>query len=183
MLEWLSEYSGAISGGLIVAIVPKVMEYLSGGAAAKAEKRDGFTWMEYPTRNKFFPIVIFAIPAVLFTFLYFHQTEQGKDDAFAFLFLIGFFFILSFPLYLEFAFVRIAYDENSIYCYTPWRKNRVINFSEISGEPKFSPVNKWWVIPTKSQGKIRVQHMIRGSEEFITKLSEDYKKIFNTSST
>lgn len=66
--------------------------------------------------------------------------------------------------------MRIAFDDETVYCFTPWRANRQIPLSDL-GKPYYSDAMQWWVIPTASQGNIRVQSFISGKDALLERLS------------
>ena len=50
-------------------------------------------------------------------------------------------------LFLEFHFVRIEFDAESIYLSSPWRRRRVIRWADIVGY-SYSNMNRWHILKT-----------------------------------
>jgi hypothetical protein len=97
------------------------------------------------------------IPTAFFVGVFFADSQSQSA-----IFSIGLLFLgLGLPLFMEFFGVKIAFDENSIYCYSPWVKNRIVVWDEIE-EIEFSESMQWWVIKTKNKGKIRLHVFLSG---------------------
>ncbi|MGK0290371.1 MAG: hypothetical protein ACI86H_001829 [bacterium] len=143
---------------------------LTKAAKSSAEVRDGKAWLEYGRTFKIFSFVLALIPCELSILCFF----VDANDRFAILMMILLFGVLSIPLFIEAFFVKIAFDDSTVYCYSSWRSSRQIKFCDI-GEPEFSESLQWWVIPTKTQGKIRIQPFISGAPELLKKLEKSKK--------
>lgn len=74
--------------------------------------------------------------------------------------------LLSLYLTLEAYFVRVRYDEASIYCYSPWRKERKIAWYDIK-VIKFSSFRQYFICETTFNGKIRLSLYLSGVQEFL----------------
>ena len=167
LLKWFGDNSAAISSALVVLIVPAFINGLLGTTKAKASKKDGLAWVEYGKTFKAFTVIGMMIPAGLISVWF----NVGPDNKLPVLFMGLLFGGLIVPLFLEAFFVKMAFDDLYIYCYSPWRPSRKIGFSEL-GEPYYSQSLQWWVIPTESQGKIRLQSFISGAEELLEKVKD-----------
>jgi hypothetical protein len=72
-------------------------------------------------------------------------------------------------LCLEFFCVRIEFDDECIYTFSPWRARRRIPWDAIL-QCRHSDLNQWYVLVLRSQGTIRVSRYMCGAEEFLAKL-------------
>ncbi|MES0489986.1 MAG: hypothetical protein ABUK01_08350 [Leptospirales bacterium] len=152
---------------LVAIIVPLALSALVKAAKVPAQARDGKMWVEYGRTFKIFTFVFVLIPCAL-GILMFYVDPEGK---FPVLMMALGFGALAIPLFLEAFFVRIGFDDTTAYCSSPWRSSRQIKFSDME-EPYYSESMQWWVIPTKTQGKIRLQSFISGQSEFLEKVRE-----------
>lgn len=149
----------------VVVIVPMVLTSLNKSAKARGKVQGGMVWLEYGLYFKIFSFVGTMVPCGL-CILWFYVAEESKAPV---LYMIIGFALLTLPLLIEALFVKISFDDSGAYCYSPWRPSRQVKFSDME-EPYFSDSLQWWVIPTKNQGKIRLQPFISGAEEFLEKL-------------
>jgi len=74
-------------------------------------------------------------------------------------------------VFLEFFFVRIEFDDESIYTTSPWRRKRRIPWSDIV-TCRYSNVNRWHVIKTRTHGTLRVSTYLSGIGSFLEKLGD-----------
>ncbi len=72
-------------------------------------------------------------------------------------------------LQLEISRVSINYDNSEIRTKSPWRKSRVICWSEIV-KITYSVNAKWYVIKTKTNGSIHCHTSLVGLEQFLLEL-------------
>jgi hypothetical protein len=82
---------------------------------------------------------------------------------------------LTLPLLLEFFRVRIIFDDESIYCFSPWRPFRLIPWSAVTSR-YFSQAAQWHVIETTSYGRIRLPVYLSGIQTFLETMD---KKLAN----
>ena len=150
---------------LIAVIVPAVLGALNNGARVPAEIKEGKRWLKYGWKIKSIAIVSLAFPIAGIVAFFMAEPE---DQLAAILFFVFFGFI-SFPLLLETFFIRIAFDDNSVHCFSPWRPARQVAFAEL-GKPEFSHSMQWWAIPTKSNGYIRIPTLLSGGDELLIRL-------------
>lgn len=68
-------------------------------------------------------------------------------------------------LLLEAGFVRIEYDERGIITRSPWRSSREIPWHAITGY-RYSDINRWHVLETRTYGRIRLPIYLRGLSAF-----------------
>ncbi|MDH5611851.1 MAG: hypothetical protein OEY66_05285 [Gammaproteobacteria bacterium] len=151
---------------LIAIIVPWALNALTRSADVPAEIKLGKTWLAYRLPLKVFSIISLVFPIGGILYLISGDYESIYEPVG----FILFFSLISVPLLLESFLVQIAFDDKYVYCFSPWRPNRQVPFSEL-GQPYYSDAMQWWVIPTKSQGYIRLQSMISGKDELLERLT------------
>lgn len=78
---------------------------------------------------------------------------------------------LTLPLFLLTFFWRVGYDLEGLYCVSPWRRNRFIPWSELTGV-SFSSPRRQWILATRSQGIIRINEMIPGCGQLLSELEK-----------
>lgn len=156
-----------ISTALIAIGVPLILGWLLRGASSATKKSNGISWLYYGNRMKGLALFFTAIVVALII-IWFNVEPKDKMPVLG---MIGMFGGLTLPLVLEFYFVHIGYDAEKIYCHSIWRANRVIDWSDVR-TVTFSESMRWWVIDTKSSGKIRVSELISGVGEFLAELEK-----------
>ena len=154
---------------LTVLIVPGVLAALAKAAKApaKVKVQNGMAWVEYGLCFKILSFVSVMIPCGLGILWFF----VNADDRLPVLMMILLFGGLGIPLFMEAFFVKIGFDDSLAYCYSPWRPSRQVRFCDM-GEPYFSESMHWWVIPTQTQGRIRMHQFISGASDLLQKLQE-----------
>lgn len=160
-----------IAYALIVIIVPIVLGMFTKSARVPAERVAGKAWLGYGKWFKGLSTVSLFLPGI--GVLAIMQAESSREVMVAYS-LFCFFLIIVFSMLLEAFFVRIAFDEKSIYCMSPWRKAREIPISEL-GKPTFNTSMQWWVIPAGEHGNVRVPTLLHGWEDLINCIEPDYK--------
>jgi len=158
-MEWLAY-------ALIAIIVPWALKSLTKSADVPAEFKQGKSWLTYGLPLKIFSILSLGFPIAGVLYLLTGEYESIYEP----IGFILFFSLISVPLVLESFLVRIAFDDACVYCFSPWRANRQVAFSEL-GKPYYSDAMQWWLIPTESQGYIRLQSFISGKDELLERLS------------
>jgi uncharacterized Tic20 family protein len=161
-----TEMDSAIRTALIVIAVMLLLGWLLRSVKSEARVDGDKQWLEYGRTMKGFAIFTVAIVVVLAGFLF--QTEQANLISICGLTLS--FVCLSLPLVIEFLFVRIAFNSENIYCFSGWRKSRVIPWAHINS-CTFSHINKWWILDAGEHGKIRIHEFLSGREAFFKALS------------
>jgi hypothetical protein len=73
----------------------------------------------------------------------------------------GLLFLVSLYIFLETRFVRIEFDDNFIYTFSPWRKRRLVPWSAVVGY-SYSAVNRWHILKTRGYGSIRLSALLSG---------------------
>jgi hypothetical protein len=77
----------------------------------------------------------------------------------------AFFALPTIAMILEFQFVRIGFDEETIECRSGWRIRRSIPWSSVRS-CSYSAALMWWVIDAGPHGKIRVHQYLSGQRTF-----------------
>ena len=152
--------------GLIALIVPWALNALTKSADVPAEIREGKTWLVYGMPLKIFSLLSLGFPLAGVLYFFFGDYDSVYEP----LGFTLFFSLISLPLVLESFWLRIAFDEETVYCFSPWRGNRQVPLSEL-GKPYYSDMMQWWVIPTKSQGVIRLHNFLSGKDALLERLS------------
>jgi hypothetical protein len=73
----------------------------------------------------------------------------------------GLLFLVSLYIFLETQFVRIEFDDNLIYTFSPWRKRRLVPWSAVV-DYSYSAVNRWHILKTRGYGSIRLSALLSG---------------------
>lgn len=150
---------------LVVIIVPIILKWILQSAKANARIEGDIKWLEYGPTMKWLSLALLAI-IIGIAVLGFRM--ESKDRTAAFL-ASAFFGVLTLPLLIEFFFVRIGFNDEKIFCFSGWRRRRVIPWSEIESA-HFSGPLMWWVITTQTSGKIRVHLYLSGVPDFIEEI-------------
>lgn len=147
-----------ISSMLIGVIVSAVLGFLYRSARHDSKAEIFEKCVEYPKAPKVivwlgwvFTVVI-AIVAIF---------TAGGDDFWPAVLLVLLFAGLILPLHLEFYFVRVVWDDHSIYTRSPWRRSRTIPFSSVT-RCDFSQSMQWYRVYTNDHGIIRLSMFARG---------------------
>jgi hypothetical protein len=82
-------------------------------------------------------------------------------------------------LVIETVVVRVRYSERGIFTTSPWRPAREIPWHSITGY-KWSEINKWHILKTRSHGWIRLSMYLRGLPPFFQVLKERNPALFET---
>jgi len=79
--------------------------------------------------------------------------------------LVGFFAVLIGYCALEVFRVRILFDEDFIYCQSPWRASRQIPWTAAK-RLRFSKICQWHVLETRGHGRVRLSVFLSGIVSF-----------------
>lgn len=147
--------------GVLAAIVSAILIALLLQAARRAPaRRDGLRWVEYGREVRLVAVILTVVLASGAVYFVAAAPSQGMlpigiAAAASTLALVA-------VMDLEIWCVRIGFDDATVYCHSPWRRSRQIPIAEL-GVPRFSALAQWWVIPSRSQGSIRIHtYMIGG---------------------
>ena len=80
------------------------------------------------------------------------------------------FFLAVLSLHLEFFHVVIRYDAAGLHLTSPWRRNRFVPWSAITGA-RFSPALQWYVLHTTGYGDIRLHLYLSGLQSLRDELA------------
>lgn len=151
----------------VIIIVPLVISTLLKTAAVEAAFRDGKHWVEYSRVFKRLALLgMLPVPLLLCAWFFVAPGDQAP-----LVWLAGIFAVLDGLLLIEFVGVRIGFDDEKIYCFSGWRKRRVIPWTELTS-CSFSEAAKWWVIETRNAGKIRIHEFTSGRETFFATMGK-----------
>lgn len=120
--------STAITVIFVAIFVPITLGWLLQSANVKAKKKEGVTWLEYGIVMKGFALFFVAVVTGLIA-VWFNVAPKDRN---AVLFIVALFGGLTLPLVVEFFFVRIGFDDRRLYCFSGWRKKRVISWNDIT---------------------------------------------------
>jgi len=94
-----------------------------------------------------------------------------ENDLISFLGIIAFFLLGSLYWALENFFVKITFSENGIILESPWRKNRRILLSELTGY-QYSREGDYHIFTTENKGKVRLSPHLKGITNFFILLEK-----------
>ena len=118
------------------------------------------------------PIRAIGWMAISFSLIVFYAIfKSSKNDPATNLCVGTFFLLIGSILFLELQFVKILFDDDFIYTFSPWRRARKIPWTSISGYA-FSDINKWHILKTDSFGKIRLSILLSGLGSFSEELQK-----------
>jgi hypothetical protein len=69
--------------------------------------------------------------------------------------------LISLYVFLEAQFVRVEFDDEFIYTFSPWRKRRVIPWCAVAGY-SYSAVNRWHILKTRGNGSVCLSELLSG---------------------
>jgi len=130
-----SSIPSGVIGGIVATLL---LLWLASRAVRAARFRGGRYVVEYglPVR------VAGWFALALGVFIAYAASQASPDQRILAACVGGTLFLACLALFLEFHFVRIEFDDEFIYTFSPWRKRRVIPWSAVSGY-SYSAVNHW----------------------------------------
>ena len=124
---------------------------------------DGLTWIQYGTTFRICAVFGLGMTVLIAADGIRRGTPvTGLATALAFGMLALPFFSLAF-------FWRVGYDTVGLRCISPWRRNRLVPWSEVTSV-SFSIPMKQWRLSTRSQGVIRVNELVPGCSQLLSEL-------------
>ena len=154
--------------GIIAGVISTVLlGWLAGRAQKEAKSRSSRRVLEYGRAVRIAGWC-FALFGILILYAAAHAS---KDQTVIAACVGGGMFIGCMALFAEFHFVRIEFDEDSLYTFSPWRKRRVIPWSDVVGYG-YSDMNRWHVLKTSRFGSIRLSVLLSG----LGTMAEELKK-------
>lgn len=146
------------------------------GAAAAAAVLSGLLWFliyrdaTRPTRGR---VLVYGPSLKFLGFLcalgflaigYFTLQQDGFESYLPFL-ICSILVFMGMALLLEAGFVRIEYSDRGITTRSPWRGRREVPWHAITGY-SYSEMNRWHILDTRTNGRIRLSIYLRGLPEF-----------------
>jgi hypothetical protein len=150
----VSSIPSGIIGGIVAAVL---LSWLASRAVRTARVSDGRYVVEYGRAVKIAGWLGLALGA----FIAYAASQVSSDQRVTAACVGGALFVGCVGLFLEFHFVRIEFDDQFIYTFSPWRKRRIIPWSAISGY-SYSAATHWHVLKTRGCGSIRLSELLSG---------------------
>ena len=154
--------AGYIGGLIAVALVA----YLASTSTARARNVAGLKVLYYGGRVKLLGWVLFAMTVPLVAFFLYSAPHVPANQLPLVLTASAVFMSLVLLLVLEFHRVTVAFDATSIFCQSPWRRSRVIPWTDVMSI-KYSPPLRWYVVKTKVHGTLRLNSLLSGLHELL----------------
>ncbi len=169
-MKWDSELSSGLVAGLTVALTALIANWLMKSAKQDPAQDSGKWILDYGLPMKGVSIIFILI----FLGILVGASQASPKDHLAAALAVVLFAVITIPLALESFFVRIAFDDQFIYCFSPWRSNRQIPWSAIY-KRRFSQSMQWHIIETNSYGYIRVPVFLSGVLTFLNRVDQELK--------
>lgn len=149
--------ANAIAVAVTAIIVPVVMRTLY-QSAAQASLDQSKNEIAYARPMRAFVIIGWIFAVILAGVFVLIGDQPSIWDALLGFSLLG---IMLLPLHVEVFGVRIRWDDESLYTFSPWRSNRVIPISSIRS-CDYSTSMQWYRIFTERHGIVRVHSLATG---------------------
>jgi hypothetical protein len=107
----------------------------------------------------------FGIPLGI-TLLVIFNPPKHDGDLIAIVFIYALFAVLSFPLLWESVRFAVLVTPEGVYCKSPWRASRFLDWSEIR-ELDFSPTSSWFILRATDGWKFRIYTLVPGLKVFL----------------
>ena len=149
---------------LITIAVQAMVVLLLRNARSPAQTMDGVQWLKYGKPLK----AVGAFSVAVTVYVVADNLIAGRPlEAL----ILGFLFaVMGVPICLLAYIWGVGYDANGIHCISPWRKNRFVPWSNVTGV-SFSQIMKQWIVHTSQSGTIRVNILVPGSDQLIDELA------------
>lgn len=149
-----SNFPSGVVGGLLATLL---MSWLVTRAVPTAKVRRGHHVVEYRLPAK---IAGWCVAAIGFFIAY--AASQASANQRVIAAVVGVLSLLmSVYMLLEVHFVRVEFDDEFIYTFSPWRKRRVIPWSAVVGYSQ-SALNRWHILKTRGHGSVRLSDLLSG---------------------
>lgn len=151
-------------GGIIAALF---LGWLANRAQKEARLRSGRRVLEYgrAVRIAGWGFLLLGL------FFVYAMAQASEDQAVLAACVGGGMFAAGASLFVEFQLVRIEFDDDAIYTFSPWRGRRVIPWSAVIGYD-YSHMNRWHILKTTRHGSIRLSILLSG----LGSMAEQLKK-------
>lgn len=143
-----------IIGGIIATLL---LGWLASRAKRDATTRTGRLVVEYGRAVKAVGW-FFGLLGIFVLYVAAHASEDQKLIAAV---TGGCMFTATMALFAEFHFVRVEFDTDAIYTFSPWRRGRVISWDDVTGYG-YSETNRWHILHTVDSGSIRLSILLSG---------------------
>ena len=143
-----------IIGGILATLL---LTWLASRAKRDAALRSGRFVIEYGRAVK----AVGWFFALLGIFILYAAAHASEDQKLIAAVVGGSMFIASIAIFVEFHFVRVEFDADTIYTFSPWRRRRVISWDDITAIG-YSEVNRWHILHTAHSGAIRLSILLSG---------------------
>ena len=159
-----------LSTGLAAAAAGIGTSYLLRSVRPVARQEGGVSVVEYGRTMKLFVVVAWlfgaggAAAAALTT-----DGVPERVNLLAFCTVTGF-LLMVLSLHLEFFRVSIRYDSTGLHTSSPWRRNRFVPWSAITGA-RFSPILQWYVLSTSGLSYVRLHLYLSGLQSLLDELT------------
>jgi hypothetical protein len=150
-----SSIPSGVIGGIVAALL---VSWLATRCAVSAARfTNGRYVVEYGLRAKMVSWCCLAVGS----FIAYGASHPSANQHVLAACLAAGLFLVSLYIFLENQFVRIEFDDNFIYTFSPWRKRRVVPWSAVVGY-SYSALNRWHILKTYSYGSIRLSELLSG---------------------
>jgi len=156
--------SGGIIGGVIATVL---LIWLAGRAKKEAVNRSGRFVLEYGRAVK----VLGWVLGLFGVGMLFVAPHASKDQTVIAWVVCGALFAAGACLLAEFHLVRIEFDEEFIYTFSPWRRSRIIPWNEVI-DSAYSGMNRWHILKTQKSGSVRLSVLLSGLGTMANRLAE-----------
>ena len=157
MASW-SGWIGIVVSGLVGAFVTQQL-------VAYTRRRDQLRPTDRVIRyERPWKIAAFACLAISAFIVYaaLHAAPGQRHIAYP---LSGTLVVVSIYFLIEVFFVRVSFDDDFVYAYSPWRGHRTIPWAAVEGY-HYSHLAQWHVIETRGFGTLRLYVSMNGLDEF-----------------
>ena len=153
----------AILSGLLGALIVSAATWWIGRSRPSPSLERGRHICAYGNGARAFVVLL----SVLLPSLVLHSYFRGKADLEAVLLVLGFTVVFAGYQGTEFFQTRIEYDDENIYAFSPWRKDRVIPLKAF-GSSKHSGMMYWTAFQTEGFGTVRIHDWLHGATQLVS---------------
>jgi hypothetical protein len=147
-----------------------VMMHLLNSVSPIARREGEVSVVEYGRTMKRFVIALWiAVPVIALLAGFFAPRGTKREVTFA-IWTLASFLLALLCLHLECFRVSIRYDADGLRLASPWRPNRFVPWSAITGVT-FSTALQWYVVTSSGHGRIRLHMHLSGLESLLDELA------------
>ena len=155
-----------LSAGLATAAAGIATSYLLRSVRPVARQEGSVTIVEYGRTMKVF-VVVFWLFVAGATIAAAFASEHERVIAFC---TVTGFFLMVLSMHVECFHVSIRYDSDGLHTVSPWRRDRFVPWSAITGI-RFSLVLQWYVLSTSGLGCVRLHLYLSGLQSLLEELA------------